>query len=161
MSVHDDTFDPSTGIKHAVNLLCLMRTIIGTNEPPCPSYLVVPDTNGGGDHNHKHVRNQISLFSLFILGNMENRNVTCGCPGFYFPNTSERAMALLNIVLSGLVLKSNFQVGDKLLVDEVIDKAPSIKSVGSAVQEYYTGLPLSFVYCCFGAPFGTHFRCFR
>ena len=104
-----------------------MRTIIGTNEPLCPSYLVVLDTDGGGEHNHKHVRNQIALFSLFILGNMDNRNVTCSCPGFYFLNTSERAMDLLNIVLSGLVLKSNFQVGDKLLVDEVIGKAPSMK----------------------------------
>ena len=127
MSVHDDTFDPSTGIKHAANLFCLMRTIIGTNEPPCPSYLVVLDKNGGGDHNHKHVRNQIALFSLFILGNMYNRNVTCGCPGLYFPNTAERAMDLLNIIISGFVLKSNFQVGDKLLVDEVIGKASLMK----------------------------------
>ena len=128
VSVHDDTFDPSTGIKHAVNLLCLMRTIIGTNEPPCPSYLVVPDTNGGGDHNHKHVRNQISLFSLFILGNMYKFNVTRGCTGIYFLNTAERAMYFLNTGLSELALKSNVQVGNEFLMYEVIGNAPSMKS---------------------------------
>ena len=30
-SVYDDTFDPSTGIKHVANLLHVMRNIIGTN----------------------------------------------------------------------------------------------------------------------------------
>ena len=51
-------------------------------------------------------------------------------------------MALLNISLSGLALKSNVQVGDELFMDEVIGKASSMKTVRAAVQEYDTYLPL-------------------
>ena len=36
LSVHNDTFDPSTGIKHAANFFCVMGTSIGTNESLCP-----------------------------------------------------------------------------------------------------------------------------
>ena len=55
VSVHDATFYPSNSIKHAVNLLCVMRTSIGTNESLCPFYLVGLETYGGGNHNHKHI----------------------------------------------------------------------------------------------------------
>ena len=36
VSLHDTTIEPSTCIKHAVNILRVMSTIIGTNELPCP-----------------------------------------------------------------------------------------------------------------------------
>ena len=78
------------------------------------------DTDGGGNHNHKHIRNQLALFGLFILGNTENLNLTHGCPGISFLSTSERAMDFLNIGLSGLVLKYNIQLGDGILKDGVI-----------------------------------------
>ena len=55
--VHDAIFDPSTGIKHAANLLRVMRTSIVTNESLCPFYFIVPKTDGGGDYNHKQVLN--------------------------------------------------------------------------------------------------------
>ena len=128
MSVHDAKFDPSTGIKHAANLLHVMRDIIGTNESLCAFYLVGLDTDGDGNHNHKHVINQLALFSLFILGNMYKFNVTRGCTGIYFLNTAERAMYFLNTGLSELALKSNVQVGNEFLMYEVIGNAPSMKS---------------------------------
>ena len=143
MSVHDTTLNPSTGINNAVNLLRLMRTIRGTNESSCPFYLVGLDIDGGGDHNHKHIQNQLNLFGLFLLGNTYNLNMTCGCPVLYFLNTAKRAMALLNIGLSSLVLKSCVQVGYEFLMDEVIGKASSIKLVREAVKEYDTELPLA------------------
>ena len=40
VSFHDAIFDPSNGIKHAANSLCVMSTSIGTNESSCPFYLV-------------------------------------------------------------------------------------------------------------------------
>ena len=100
------------------------------------------DTDGGGDHNHKNVRNKLALFGLFILGNMDKLNVTHGFTGIYFLNTAKRAVALMNIGLSGLVSKSNVQVGDELFMDEVIGNASLMKSVRSAVQEYDIELPL-------------------
>ena len=64
------------------------------------------------------------------------------CPGLYFINTAERAMDFLDIGLSGLALKSNVQLGDELLMDEVIFKASLMKSVRSAIQGYDSELPL-------------------
>ena len=40
VSVHDAKFDPSTCIKHAANLLLVIRTGIDTNESLCTFYLV-------------------------------------------------------------------------------------------------------------------------
>ena len=86
VSVHSYTFEPSTGIKNATNCLYVMVTSIDTNESLYPVYLVIFETDGGGDHNHKHVRNQIDLFGLFLSENMDNINMTRGCPGIYFIN---------------------------------------------------------------------------
>ena len=87
-----------------------MSTRIGINESPCPFYLVGLETYGGGDHNHKHVQNQLAPFGLFLLGNMENLNMARGRPGIYFLNVSERAMDFLNIGISSITLKSKVQV---------------------------------------------------
>ena len=61
-------------------------------------------------------------------------------------------MALLNIGLSGHALKSNVQVGDELLMYQVISKASLMKSVRADVQEYDTELPLAIAIleCRFG-----------
>ena len=143
MSIHDAKLDLSTGIKHASNIFHVMRTIIGTNELLFPFYLVGMKTYGGCDHNHKHVRNKLALFGLFILGNMDKLNVTFGCFGIYFLNKVKRAMDLLNIGLSGLALKSNVQVGDALLMDEVIGNASTMNSARADMKEYYTEIPLA------------------
>ena len=127
VSFRYDTFDPSTVIKHAANILCAMRTSIGTNESSCPFYLVGLETDDGGDHNHNHVLNKLALFGRILLGNMDKLNVTRGFPGISFLNTAEGGMALLNIGISGILLKSNIQVGKKILMDEVIGKSLSIK----------------------------------
>ena len=123
MSIHNAIFDLSAGIKHAAKLFHVMRTRIYTNESPCPFYLVGLDTDGGGNHNHYHGRNQLSISGLFLLGNMDNLNVKRGCLGLYFINTSKRDMPLLTIDIYGLVLKSNVQLGDEFFMDKVIGKA--------------------------------------
>ena len=84
VSVQDDTFDPSACINQATKLLHVMRNIIGTNESLWKFYLVGLETDGGGDHKHKHVQNKLALFGLFLLGNMDKINMTRGCPGLYF-----------------------------------------------------------------------------
>ena len=99
------------------------------------------ETYGGGNNNHKHVRNQLALFGLFILGKTDKLNLTRGCPGLYFLNTAERAVDFLNNALYGLALKSNVQLVDELFMDEFIGNTSSIKSVREAVKEYDTDLP--------------------
>ena len=83
-----DKFDPSTFINHAANILCVMRTSIGTNESSCPFYLVVLEIDDDCNHNHKHVLNKLALFSRILLGNMYKLNVTRGFPGISFLNTA-------------------------------------------------------------------------
>ena len=78
MSIYGAKFDPSTGIKHATNLFRVVRTSTGTNESSFTLCLVGLDTDGGGDHNHKHVQNQLALFGLSVLRNMDKINVTSG-----------------------------------------------------------------------------------
>ena len=116
-------FEPSTGINHATNLFCVMKTRIGTNQSLCPFYLVGLETDGGDNHTHKNVQNQPALFGLFLLGNIDKLSMTRGCPDLYFLNTAERAMDFMNIGLSGLELMSNVQVGDALLMNVIIGKA--------------------------------------
>ena len=52
-------------------------------------------------------------------------------------------MALLNIDLSGIPFKSNVQIGDVFLMNEVIEKAPLVKSARADVQEYDIEIPLA------------------
>ena len=52
-------------------------------------------------------------------------------------------MAFLNIGLYGHAFNSNAQVGDELLMDEVIGKTKSMKSVMADVQEYEKYLSLA------------------
>ena len=82
------------------------------------------------------------FFGLFFKRYMDKLNVTCGYPGLSFINTAKRAMDLLNIGIYGLAPKSNIQVGNEFLMDEVIGKASSIKLVRESVKEYDTELPL-------------------
>ena len=121
----------------------MISTSIGTNESSFPFYLVSLETDGGGDHKPRHIRNQLALFGLFLLGNMDKLNVARVCPGVYFLNISNRAMDFLNIGLSGLTLKSNVQVGDEFLIGEVIGKVSSMKLVRKYVQDYDTDLPFT------------------
>ena len=76
---------------------------------------------------------------------MDKLNITRGCPGLSFLNTGEKPMTLINIVLSGLSLKSEVKTGDEFLMDEVIGGAVSMKLVMKSVDQYDTELPLAIV----------------
>ena len=68
---------------------------------PAP-YLVIFEYDGGPDHKLYHIANQIYLFAVLLVGNMDKLVATRGCPGLSYLNTSERAMDTLKIGLSGL-----------------------------------------------------------
>ena len=54
---------------------------------------------------------------------MDKLNGTHGFPGLSLINMAKSAMDLLNIGLYGLVLKFNVQLGNELLMYQVIGKA--------------------------------------
>ena len=111
VSVHDSTMDYSTGLKHVPNIYIIMRyksemstlgLIIGRGQPTPYFFLVGCD--GGPDHNLGHLANYISLFALFLVGNMYKLVATHSFPVLSYMSTSKRAMDILNIELSGLAL---------------------------------------------------------
>ena len=70
---------------------------------PTP-YLLIVKCDGGPDHNLYHLANHISLFALLLVGIMDKLVATRGFPGLSYLNTAKRAIAILNIGLSGLEL---------------------------------------------------------
>ena len=70
---------------------------------PTP-YLFIVECDGGPNHNVYHLANQISLFALLLVVNMDKLVSTRSFPGLYYLNTAEQAMAILNVGLSGLEL---------------------------------------------------------
>ena len=73
---------------------------------------------------------------------MENIVANRGCPGILHLNTCERAISLLIIELSALVLALN--VGEyKWLMIEVLSGSIPMKPVKYAITEYYLELPKS------------------
>ena len=67
-------------------------------------YVVFLETDGGPDHNIKHWRNVVSLFAIFLVGNMDKFCVGCGCPRHFYLNIVERCMSILNLGPTNLSL---------------------------------------------------------
>ena len=140
MPVHDATMDHSTGLKHVKNLYRIMRDkakmatlgLIAGGGQPTP-YFVLVECDEGPDHNLCHLANQISLFALFLVGNMDMFLATRDCPGLSYLNTAERAMAILNIGLSGLSLSIDSNI-EEWLFSEILKGALSIKAVRNAID---------------------------
>ena len=147
VSLHDATMDHSTGFKHVANLYRIMRDeaekatqgLFGGEAKPTPYYVLV-ECDGGPDHNLRHVGNQVSLFSLFLVGNMDKLVATRGCPGLSYLNSAERAMAILAIGVSSCALSIDPRTEEWLML-EVLHGAMSMKAVRNAVIEYDTAVP--------------------
>ena len=81
---------------------------------PAP-YLVLVECDGGPYQNLGHLANQISLFVLLFVGNMDKLIETRSCPGLSYLNTTGQAMAILKIGLSGLELSMDPNTEEWLL----------------------------------------------
>ena len=97
-------------MKHAAHfnafLLGLANEQRADSTKPLP-YLVLIECDGGPDHNLTFLFNQLALFGLFLVGNMDKLNATRGTPGLSYLNTTERPMSNLNRGLSSLALRLN------------------------------------------------------
>ena len=122
VSVNDATMDCSTIIKHVTNLYLIMRyglematlVLIAGGGRTTP-YFVIVDCGGGPEHNLEHLTNQIYMFALSLVRNMDKLVATCGCPGLSYLNNSGRAMVISNIGLSGLGLSIDPRTEEWLL----------------------------------------------
>ena len=79
VSMHDAILDKSDGYKHAANLYRHLQyeanegrsaNEIDDQIKPSP-YFVLVETDGGADHNHTHLANQLAVLGLFLVGNMD------------------------------------------------------------------------------------------
>ena len=142
VSVHDATMYRSIGLKHVANFCIIVRDkaematlgLIAGGVQPNP-YFAIVECDGGPDQNLGHLSNQISIFALFLVGNMYKLVAISSFPGLSDMNTSERAMAVLNIGLSGLVLSIDPNT-EELLLSEVFKCAMSMKSVRNDIEQY-------------------------
>ena len=74
MSVHDETMDCSTGIKHVANLYIIMiyeeemttTSLVADGGRPTP-YFVLVKCDGGPEQNLSHLKNQIYMFALLLV----------------------------------------------------------------------------------------------
>ena len=92
-------FDP---FRHAVEFI----DVLGNNyqDYQVPSFLCL-STDGGCDHNIKHLFVQCTLLALFKVCNFDILNVGRCTPYHTFVNFIERCMSLINIGLQGLSFK--------------------------------------------------------
>ena len=129
--------DPSDGMKHAAHfnafLLGLANEQRADSTKPLP-YLVLIECDGGPDHNLTFLFNQLALFGLFLVGNMDKLNATRGTPGLSYLNTAERPMSNLNRGLSSLALRLNPDRPDWLL--DLLSGVSSMKGIRRILAEY-------------------------
>ena len=105
MSLHYETFNPSSGYNHAA---CFHQFLLYlANSRDCGvdtsmedfkslTFMLLIELYGGPDHKLTFLDNQLSFIGLFLVGNMYKLNVTRGCPGISHLNTADIPMSLLN-----------------------------------------------------------------
>ena len=148
VSVHDQTLDPSTGLKHAANyyqyLLHVVKERMDTDDivelKGGLPYTVLLETDGGPDHNLTFLNNIISLLGLFLVGNMDKLTATRCCSGRSFLNVVERMMSNLTLGQAGLSLRMDPNAHGFLL-DSVINNVTTMKGVRQAIEEYDDAFP--------------------
>ena len=73
---------------------------------------------------------------------MEKLAATRGCPGLSYLNTAKRAMAILNIGLSGLALSIDLNI-EQLLLSKFLKGTMYVKAAMNSIEKYDTELPLA------------------
>ena len=143
VTTHNATLDPSSGLKHIAHFYQYMLHVareqsavedIEQLRKELP-YVVLIETDGGPDHNLTFLKNILSLFGLFLVGNMDKLTATRCCSGLSFMNVAERLMSLLTLGMSGLSLMMDPNA-DSFLMEDVIGNISSMKGVRDSIAEY-------------------------
>ena len=94
----DSIFQPSHAERHAVEL----RSLLDDSGSSTPILFVM--TDGGPDHNCKHLAVQLSWLGLFLLTGMDMLVVSRVAPTQSWSNPAERVMSVLNLALQNMAL---------------------------------------------------------
>jgi len=168
VSLHNSNFYPSTSRHHAASMIGFLRekarTVAKETQATSLSedievdaitdsvesflsddriesfmlYVVLLEIDGGPDHNIKLLRNCISLLAAFLVGNMDKLVAVRGCPGHSYSNTVERCMSILNLGLTNLGMRVDFDSPDWLF--DLLEGNGSMKKLRDAIALYDSDL---------------------
>ena len=99
---------------------------------------------GGGNHELRHVFNQVSTLGMFLNINMDKLVATRGCTGLSYLNTVEREMSLLNVGISSLTLAFGTDT-DEWILSEILEGVVCMKDVRSDVSQYDTEILIALI----------------
>ena len=102
IGLKNSIFQASDPFRHAIELIDVLRNYY--QDYQIPSFLCL-FTDGGCDHNIKHLFVQCVLLAFFKVCNFDILNVGRCVPYHSFVNPAERCMSLLNIGFHGLALE--------------------------------------------------------
>lgn len=102
VDTHDAVFDPSTPMRHAADLIQVMKQILeGGRKVPVLSIL----TDGGTDHNIAREAAQLSFIALFLGLDLDIFQAQKTAARHSWVNAIERIMAFLNYALQNVSLE--------------------------------------------------------
>ncbi len=98
VALKDSILQASSPLRHVVELIPLIKEKDG--------YLaaLLLFTNGGSNHNCKHLKVQTALLALFFMGGMDTMVLLRTAPQQSWTNPSERIMSVINLGLQGCSL---------------------------------------------------------
>ena len=94
----DSIFQPSHTERHAVELVQLLRGL------PQPTPILFVVTDGGPDHNCRHISVQLSWLAVMLATGMDMLVVSRVAPTQSWQNPAERVMGPLNLALQNMAL---------------------------------------------------------
>lgn len=95
----DSIFQPSNAERHAVELLSLMDDVGGI-----PALVMSMMTNGGADHNCRHLAVQMSWLGVLLISGFDMLVVSRVAPTHSWSNPAERVMSPLNLAMQNMAL---------------------------------------------------------
>ncbi len=109
VTLKDSVFQASSPLRHMAELLPLLKT---EDRQPAVLHMF---TDGGPDHNCKHLSVQTALLALFLMGGMDTMVVHRTASQQSWTNPAERVMSILNLGLQGCslartLMDENFEV---------------------------------------------------
>jgi hypothetical protein len=98
VTLKDSVFQSSSPLRHVAELL----PVLEKKDTEVSTLLMF--TDGGPDHNCKHLSVQTALLAMFLLGGMDTMVVLRTAPQQSWTNPAERIMSILNLGLQGCSL---------------------------------------------------------
>ena len=105
----DSIFQPSNAERHVVELMDLLDGVGGSQHAP----VLFAMTDGGPDHNCKHIAVRMSWLGLFLASGMDMLVVTRVAPTQSWQNPAERVMGPLNLALQNMALATRAKMVDE------------------------------------------------